>query len=85
MHPAEHGGQDQALPRVQLDQPPLARPLALNVGQQLQEVARPLGPVGIEHPRPAVAGLARQVVELAVDGQPRPLAGRIAPDCTRLA
>lgn len=75
VHPAKDGGEDEALPVFQLDEPPFARPLALDVGQQLNELARPRSTLGVEHIRPVIGQRTLQILRLALHGQLGPLAG----------
>ena len=75
VYPTEDGGEDEALPVFQLDQSPLTRPLALDVGQQLDEPAGALGQFWVEHVGPVGRQGALQILALALDGQLGPLAG----------
>ncbi|MNU94320.1 hypothetical protein D3C71_842980 [compost metagenome] len=75
VHPPEDGGEDEALPGLHLELAPFSRPLALDMGQQLNEGARARCPLGIEHPGPVFTGLARQVIHLALHSQADPFAG----------
>ena len=52
MHPAEHGGDDETLPRLKVNQPAFLGPLAFDVRQQLDELAGPGGFVVVESPGP---------------------------------
>jgi len=76
MDPSEYGGDDEALPRLELDQAPLARPLALDVRQQFDERARPVGAVFVEDPRPRFGDRALKVGQLSLARLARVLARR---------
>jgi len=77
MQPSEDGGENEALPVAQLDKR-AGEPLALDVRRELNESADALGRGAVEVERkiriPTVG--ARQVIELALTSETRPLAGR---------
>ena len=79
VHPAKDGGEDEALPGLQLQQPPFAGPLALDVGQQFSKGTGARCHLGIEHPGPVFAARAQQVIRLALHSEAGPFAGGNGP------
>ncbi len=71
VHPAEDGGEPEALVGLQRDRP--AFPAALDVRQQLDESADAVSALDIELPEPL---LPLAVVELSLAGELDPAAGR---------